>query len=214
MRDAWRMTTRSRLLAMAALTFAAACASNDPQAGDTTAAGDSTGSPEDTMPPAAARPPAPHGRECAMRPVTGEGLGDVTIGMTEAEVRARCTVTLDTMITGAEGMPQRILSVAMGGETMDLEMKEGRVWRIPITDARFRTADGFGVGTPLAELLALPGAKPAMGEGTFIMTTKHCGLSFRLRNPRGTMPAARNDAEMRRLPGSAVVERMLIVGCQ
>jgi hypothetical protein len=99
--------------------------------------------------------------------------------------------------------------VAMGGETVDVEVNDDRVWRIPVTDADLRTADSLGVGTPLAKLLELPGLTPAMGEGTYAMSPAHCGISFQLRGAG----VARTADDLRKLPASVQVERMLVVGC-
>ena len=167
----------------------------------------------DTLPPAASRPPSADGRECRIAPVTGGGIGDVMIGMSEADLRARCTVTSDTTVPGPEGQTSRRLGVAMGGETVDVEIADGKVWRIPVTLEALRTADSLGVGTPLARLLDLPGVTAAMGEGTYVMAPSHCGISFQLRNPRGPLPPAQSVDDLRRLPAGVVVERMLVVGC-
>ena len=110
---------------------------------------------------------------------------------------------------GPEGQPSRILRVAMGGETVDVEVADDRVWRIPVTDPDMRTADSLGVGTPVAKLLELPGAAPAMGEGTYVMSPAHCGLSFQLRGAG----VVRTVEELRALPASVQVERMLVTGC-
>lgn len=194
-----------------ALLLAAGCRAGGGADGDTTSAGDPLpGSAGDTLPPAAERPPAPDGRECAMAPVTGRGIGDVSIGMSIDELRSRCTVTGDTTVQGAEGQPSRILRVAMGGETVDVEVKDERVWRIPVTDRELRTADSLGVGTPLAKLLELPDVTPAMGEGTYVLSPAHCGLSFQLRGAG----VARTAEELRKLPRSLEVERMLVTGCE
>ena len=199
------------LVAIAAILSASACTGgSDADGADARTTADAA---RDTMPAAAARPPAPDGRECRIAPVTGAGIGDVTIGMTEAELRRRCTVTRDTTVAGPEGAPARLLGVAMGGETVDVEMNDGKVWRIPITDPDLRTADSLGVGTPLARLLALPGVRPAMGEGTYVLSPAHCGISFQLRGPGGTTPPAQSEAQLRAMPAATVVGRMLVVGC-
>lgn len=204
------MITFPRAFRIAALVLPVACSAGD-GAGDTTNAGDPLpGSAGDTLPPAAERPPAPDGRECAMAPVTGRGIGDVSIGMSIEALRSRCTITGDTTVQGPEGQPSRILRVAMGGETVDVEVDDDRVWRIPITDADLRTADSLGVGTPLARLLELPGLTPAMGEGTYVLSPAHCGISFQLRGAG----VVRTVEELRRLPTSVVVERILVTGCE
>lgn len=144
-----------------------------------------------------------------MAPVTGRGIGDVSIGMTVDALRARCTITGDTTVQGAEGQPSRILRVAMGGETVDVEIADDRVWRIPVTDPDLQTADSLGVGTPLSRLLQLPGLTPAMGEGTYAMSPAHCGLSFQLRGAG----VVRSVEDLRKLPSSVNVERVLVTGC-
>ena len=165
-----------------------------------------------TMPPATA---PPHAGSCGRPIIDGDGLGGIRIGMTADTVKAHCTVVRDTMELRTEGQLERILVVAFDDDTANVEISDGRVWRIEITDSGLRTADWLGVGTPLATLLAVKGGKQGLtGEGNlFLLTEARCGLSFELsepRSPMGDWPIER----LRTLPPSTVVKRVLVIGCR
>lgn len=146
--------------------------------------------------------------------ITGDGVGPLRIGARVSDVRARAAVVRDTTVPGAEGQPSRRIAVVLGPDTIEAEVVDDRVWRVPVTSPRLQTADGLGVGTPLARLLELPGARPAMGEGLYVLVPSHCGLSFQLANPGGSLPPATTSEELRRLPAATVVSRILVTGCQ
>jgi hypothetical protein len=145
----------------------------------------------------------------------GGGVGALRIGALVDSVRARCALVRDTTELRAEGLPVRVIAVAVSGDTVEAEVDSGRVWRIETTRPTLRTADSLGVGTPLARLLALPGAHGLSGEGAvFVVSPARCGLSFQLSGvgsaaPRGGWTAA----ALRRLPPSTAVSRVLVVGC-
>ena len=158
--------------------------------------------------------PAPR---CAPAVLSGAGVGALRVGAPIDSVRARCAVVRDTVELRAEGQPARVLAVVVGSDTVVAEVDSGRVWRIEVTRPSPRTADSLGVGTPLARLLALPGAHGLSGEGAvFVVSPARCGLSFQLSEARlGDAPPDTWDrAALRRLPSSTVVTRVLIVGCQ
>src|SRR5690348_17353400 len=161
-----------------------------------------------------ATPSAPSaGDECGRPVVDGDGIGAIRIGMPAESVKTRCHVVRDTMELRAEGQQERILVVAFGDDTANVEVSEGRVWRIEITNPRLRTADWLGVGTPLSGLLALRGGVQGLtGEGSlFLLTEAKCGLSFELSGPRA--PAGDwTEARLRTLPAGTVVKRVLVVG--
>ena len=135
--------------------------------------------------------------------------------MAADSVKAHCSVVRDTVELRSEGQQERILVVAFGGDTANLEINKGKVWRIEITEPGLRTADWLGVGTPLPTLLALDGGVQGLtGEGNlFLIAEARCGLSFELsapRSPSGDWPKAR----LRQLPKSTVVKRVLVIGCR
>lgn len=148
--------------------------------------------------------------------MSGRGTGDLRIGMTTASVRAACRVTRDTTRLASEGQTARMISVALGGENVEAEIVNDKVWRIEVTSPRFKTADSLGVGTPLARLLALSNPRGLTGEGQlFVASPDHCGLSFRLSN-NGSSARSQNwdKAALSRLPPATVVDKILIIGCR
>jgi hypothetical protein len=154
-------------------------------------------------------------RRCEGASLDGTGIGALRIGTPVDSVRAECAVVRDTTMRDVEGMFARVLSVALGVDTVEAEIQQGRVWRIAITRPGVRTADSLGVGTSLADLLALPDPRGITGEGAlFIVSPARCGLSFELSQwgnpPRG---GEWTTASLRRLPSSTVVRRVLVVGC-
>lgn len=159
-----------------------------------------------------ARAPA---ADCGADVMSGEGIGALRLGMTADSLRARCRVLRDTTAPGAEGIPARVMDVVVGGHTVSAEIDGGRVWRIEVEDPALRTSDSLGVGTPLARLLTLPGARALSGEGAlFVTAPSRCGLSFRLSTPASAVTGSDPTiASLRRLPASTVVEQVLIVGC-
>jgi len=178
------------------------------------------GSGGDTMPgapaPQSAAPSAPRAGDACGRPVVdGNGIGVIRIGMPVDAVKARCIVARDTMELRAEGQSERILVVPFGTDTANVEVNDGRVWRIEITNPGLRTADWIGVGTPLSALLGLKGGVQGLtGEGNlFLLAEAKCGLSFELSepgSPAGNWPVER----LRTLPPNTVVKRILVLGCE
>lgn len=203
-------------IAIAAIVMTA-CATGDPSAsdsGETTSPAPAPGSPGAPSSPDTSAGRAPVGGGCTASPLTGDAAGALRIGMTVDDVRARCGVASDGTRPGPEGEPSRVIEVPMGADTVDAEIEDGRVWRIPVTSPRLRTADDLGVGTRLARLLELRDVQPAMGEGLYVLSPAHCGLSFQLDDPSGRpLPPAQTLAELRRLPETTVVSRVLVTGC-
>lgn len=154
-------------------------------------------------------------KTCGRPVVDGNGVGAIHIGMTVDSVKAHCVVARDTVERRSEGQLERILVVPFEADTAVVEVSEGRVWRVEITNPGLRTANWLGVGTPLTELLSLKGGVQGLtGEGNlFVITEALCGLSFELsepRSPSGDWPVDR----LRTLPRSTVVKRVLVIGCQ
>jgi len=172
------------------------------------------GDPPGSTPIPSVPEPSPTG--CAETRLQGAGIGELRISASVASVKRACLVGRDTTITGAEGMPARIISVAVGGEQVEAEIVNDKVWRLAVKSPRFRTADSLGVGTTLERLLQLREPRGMMGEGAlYFASPAHCGLSFRLSENR-PLPASGqnwNAAALRRLPASTKVTEVLAVGC-
>jgi hypothetical protein len=113
-------------------------------------------------------------------------------------------------------MPARIATVDVGGETVEAEIVDDKVWRLAVSSPRFRTSDSLGVGTPLARLLELREPHGGMGEGAlYFLSPAHCGLSFRLSENRPLPPSGQewNAAALMRLPPTTKVTTVLARGC-
>jgi hypothetical protein len=152
---------------------------------------------------------------CGRPIVDGDGVGKIRIGMSADTLKSQCVVVRDTVERRTEGQLERILVVPFEQDTALVEVNEGRVWRIEITEPGLRTSNWLGVGTPLSTLLALKGGVQGLvGEGNlFVVSQAVCGLSFELsepRSPSGNWDAAR----LRTLPKSTVVKRVLVIGCR
>ena len=164
------------------------------------------------------RPPAPShaAAGCTDSRYDGTGLGALRIGATVDSVQRVCAVVRDTTEIRAEGIPSRILSIAVGVDTVEAEIVSGRIWRIALHRARFRTADSLGVGVPIGRLLSLRGIHGMTGEGAlYLASPTHCGLSFRITDPGlDSLPSDWTTAALKRLPATSVVTEVLIVGCQ
>ena len=198
----------SRLLIPAILLLVAACSGPERAATDTMA--DSLAERAAATDGVTTITPADSG--CAPGLLADSAAGPIRLGMSVEEARARCPAAHDTTALGAEGMRERILHVPVGADTVAASIVEGRVWRLAVTTRGLRTRDSLGVGTPLARLLALPGARGITGEGrTFVIAEAPCGLSFELSN--GARGAATDTAALRRLPRGTIVRRVLVTGC-
>lgn len=116
------------------------------------------------------------------RVLTGSRVGALRIGMTADSVKLLCTVVRDT-IEDAEGMPARVLLVAIGEDTLRVSVDRDVVRTIWLRSPRFQTADSLGVGASLARLLKFPEIFGGYGEGPslFVYPNREiCGLSFQL----------------------------------
>jgi hypothetical protein len=154
----------------------------------------------------------PH--DCGEKIVRDDGVGRIRIGNSIDSVRAHCFVTRDTTALGAEGMPARKITVRFADDSVVAEIVNDRVWRIELTSSAFATTDSFRVGSPVSRMLQLRNPRGLTGEGQlFLVTSDHCGLSFRLSNPDGS--AVRDWARpvLSKLPPGTVVSEILIVGC-
>lgn len=142
--------------------------------------------------------------------LTADGIGRLRVGASVAEVRAECVIVRDTTGPDLEGMQQRRIAVDLERDTVEAVVVDDRVWRIHVDGPAFRTADGLGVGTTVAELRKDRAARVLAGEGSmFITVADQCGLSFRLGGVQfgPELPAAD-------LPAEARVVEVLAFGCE
>ncbi|MGI9140118.1 MAG: hypothetical protein ACR2GJ_03300 [Gemmatimonadaceae bacterium] len=170
-------------------------------------------SPEDS-PAAAANPEstAAAAPSCgaAGATLTADGIGRLRVGARVSEVREACRVVSDETNPGSEGMAERRIAVTIGDAPVDAVVVDDRIWRVHVETGDFRTADGLGVGTTVADLRDKGNARVLAGEGSMFMTlASHCGLSFRL----GGVPFGpeRSAAE---LPAGGRVVEVLAMGCE
>jgi hypothetical protein len=176
------------------------------------------------------RPRGENGRGAALSPADsladcGVPAGDVQIdaplgvlrpGAAVPDIRSRCAVVRDTILTGAEGMPVRLLTVALGTDSVTAEVVNDTIWRLRLTSARFRSASGFGVGTPARAIAAAPGARVHVGEGeVYMLVAGSCGVSYRIAGADfGRVAAASATAALEELPDTARVDRVLVWRCE
>lgn len=199
---------KSLLMAVFCLLTAAGCS----DAADTTRDGDSAARREVTERDRSNDPALSCGIT-ATTPLTPAGIGELRVGMSVAQARARCRVLKDS-VGEAEGMAMPLLIVDLGSDTILAEPANDQIFRLRIDGPAFRTAEGLGVGSTIAELRAAGTAIVAMGEGTFIMLREKCGLSFQL-GELATVGGATVGPDMSAAdfaPGNRVA-RVLVYGC-
>jgi hypothetical protein len=142
--------------------------------------------------------------------LSDDGIGHFRVRAAAADVRTACNVIRDTLLElGAEGLPERRMSVLLGADTVVATINDGFVWRIEVRSARLRTADGLGVGSPVAKLRDQPHEYLGYGEGgPFVKVKSHCGLSFEL---GGFGNFAKT---IDQVPATATVDEVLVLGCR
>ena len=138
--------------------------------------------------------------------LTANGVGDLRVGATVAEVRSRCDIVEDTTLPGPEGTQERRLTIALRSDSIEAIVDGDRVWRVEVTSSRYRTSDSLGVGSRGWELKRGRG-EIATGEGNVaVVREDHCGLSFFVSRVKPV-------ETWRSLPDSALVYRVLAFGC-
>jgi len=149
---------------------------------------------------------------CGDRVLRDQGIGKLQIGMPLDSVKTICRVVLDTVRPGPEGMTQRVITVAFPPDAVEAEIVDGKIWRLDIDSPAFRTPDSLAVGSTLSELRRVGGSHAAFGEGKlFLLSSKHCGLSFRLAGPIPTTSFRNWTAkELAKLPEAVAVDRILV----
>jgi len=164
-------------------------------------------------PPSEAEPSVVQARACGIDGgivVTRDGIGALRVGATMTDIRARCGIVRDGSGRGVEGMPERRIAVDLGRDTVDAVVVDDRVWRIHVDGPAFRTTDGLGVGTTVAELRKDRVARVLAGEGSmFVTLADQCGLSFEL---GGVAFGPERPAS--ELPADARVVEVLVFGCE
>jgi hypothetical protein len=165
--------------------------------------------------PAAPTQPASQDLSCGNKLIDGESVGELRIGMSIDSLGEYCHVKRDTVQPGPEGTTERRVTVAFPPALVDAEIVEGRVWRIDIKSPAFRTADSLGVGSSVRDVLRRDEADGAAGEGAFyLISLKHCGLSYRLSGGIPTGAIRRWDSTaLSGLPASTEVTQVLVTGC-
>jgi hypothetical protein len=152
--------------------------------------------------------------ECGGKVVRDYGVGALRIGDEIDSVRAHCSLVRDTTALGAEGMPSRKATVRFGDDSVIAEIVNGKVWRIEVRSSAFATTDSLRVGSPIARMLQLRNPRGLTGEGQlFLVSSDHCGLSFRLSKPDGSAAQGWAHPVLSKLPSSTVVSQILVVGC-
>lgn len=166
--------------------------------------------------PVAAAPVEEMRRRCDEYTIRDTGIGAVVVDDPQSELRTRCVVLADSTATdGTDGMVRGTVVVGVNGTPMSVQIAEGKVYRVTVTDPQFRTLDGLGPGTPVAGMLDLPGAVVLEGEHDLsVVVNAHCGLYFRITKP-ATLPAnaARWSDVVRAMPQGTPVERVVVHSC-
>jgi hypothetical protein len=76
--------------------------------------------------------------------VAGQGIGGVRLGMAQTAVESRL------------GRPASTHGAVLHYPSLDVTLRHGRVVLLSTASARFRTREGFGVGTRVERLQRLP----------------------------------------------------------
>ena len=114
-----------------------------------------------------------------------------------------------------EGIPQRVLRIVIGDDTVRATVLDDLIWRISITSPRFVTRDGIHVGTPISRVVTEKNVSMLEGEdGLYLLVPSHCGLSLRFAFPSRAPPGkAWTPTLLERLHGDAVVNKIFVTHC-
>ena len=215
-----RRTAAGRVVSvgiLALLASAAACKPKPRTPPPAAAAADSTPAEEEPAPapapaPVAVAPVVTVRPACDQFTVTESGVGALEIGDPRDSIRERCTVVSDSTTATGEGN----VVVGVSGIPLVVEVADGRVYRMAVSDSLFRTRDGLGPGMPVARLLDLPGAIVLEGvHDLSVVVDAHCGLYFRISKP--AIPpenGGRWSDVVRAMPQGTPVERVVVHGCR
>ena len=149
---------------------------------------------------------------------TDSGVGQLRVKAPISSIGLPWRVLRDTTELGDEAQPERVLTVATSCDTVTAVVDEdGGIHHITISSNAIRTSDSLGVGTPLARLVRIEGARGVVGENVLhVRAGSHCGLSFQFRDlDLGDQPPETFTVqELRRLPPTALVTTVLVIGCR
>ena len=167
---------------------------------------------------------AASGRACGFAPdvVRSTGVSGLQIGMTVAQIRARCVVKADRRDYDDEDSPIRMLDIGSGSGGLTVRLDRGRADNIWTANKALRTAGGLGVDTPLVALLRqFPDLQGGQSEGgpLYVYSDRLCGISFQLGykvSGRQYMRLGDNwrRSDLEQLPRSVRVVGVLITGCE
>lgn len=152
---------------------------------------------------------------CDQLQITENGAAALQIGDPRDSVGMRCPVVSDSSTVDGMGKAQGDVVVSAGGSTMVAQLVDGRVSRLTIADPQFRTADGLGVGVPVTQLMAMPGAIVLEGvHDLSIVVNAHCGLYFRIPKPVVPQSVDRWADVVAGLPPGTSIEHVVVHGCR
>lgn len=140
--------------------------------------------------------------------LTGDGIGDLRIGASVAELSARCRIARDSVIPLREGAPERVLVVRLAADTVRALIEDDEVTLLFVHTPSFRTRAGLGVGSTIGALRAAGPGTVSREEGTHIKLRDVCGLVFYPEPLRAPLRAT-----LAELPADAEVERVVVAGC-
>src|SRR3954468_12601120 len=122
---------------------------------------------------------------CDQYTIRESGIASAEIGDPDDTFRKRCSVIGDsTAVDSTDGGVRGSVVVSVNGSPMTVQVAEGRVYRLMVSDSLFRTTDGLGPGFPVTRLLDFPGAVGREGvHDLSVVVDAHCGLYFRIAKP-------------------------------
>lgn len=168
---------------------------------------------------AAERADRAHAPACGVTDSTvlsAQGIADLRLGVLADSVLRDCHVLGDSVARDAAGRPVRELLVDMIRDTVYAQVTHDTVSQIVARGAGFRTRDGYGAGSTLAQLMHISDLTAATGEGSlFALSPSHCGLSFRLAGPAPVPPSPQSGVKaLKHTAGEVRVTEVRIFGCR
>jgi len=147
--------------------------------------------------------------------LSGAGIGALQVGATVDSVRAACDVLADTSVVSPEGQPTPAIRVDLIRDTVLAELSGNRITRVHVRGAGIRTADGYGAGSTLENLMHWSDLTSQSADGSlFVMSPSHCGMSFRLAGPAPVLPSPQGGVKaLKHTPGEVRANEVMIFGC-
>ena len=193
----------------------------DAKAAAPVAADTATSAPVDSIPAAqpvvaeqvAAAPVEAVRYACDQFTIRENGVGAMEVGETQDAFRTRCIIMSDSI---SEGSASGTVVVGVSGAPVEVQVTDGRVYRLTVSNPGFRTVDGLGPGVSVVRLLDWPGAVVLEGEHDLsVVVSAHCGLYFRIAKPAVTPQSLSRWADIvRAMPPDTPVERVVVHGCR